>query len=113
AGTSRAFLAPLPISRLWGVGPRTEEHLKGLGFETIGDVAQKPLAELERVLGDGGRHLWELSQGIDDRPVVPDREAKSIGAQDTFEEDVVGRDGLVHQIHSQALRVARRMRREQ
>ncbi len=111
AGTAREFLAPLPVSRLWGVGPRTEEHLKAVGLKTIGDVAARPLAELERVLGDGGRHLWELSQGIDDRVVVPDREAKSIGAQDTFEEDVLGKDALVHQVHSQALRVARRMRR--
>jgi len=111
AGTAREFLRPLPISRLWGVGPRTEEHLKSLGLNTIGDVAARPLDELERVLGDGGRHLWELSNGIDDRAVVPDREAKSIGAQDTFEEDVLGRDALVHQVHSQALRVARRMRR--
>ncbi|MBK7861712.1 MAG: DNA polymerase IV [Archangiaceae bacterium] len=111
AGTSREFLAPLPISRLWGVGPRTEEHLKAVGLKTIGDVAARALPDLERVLGDSGRHLWELSQGIDDRPVVPDREAKSIGAQDTFEEDVMGRDGLVHQLHSQALRVGRRLRR--
>ena len=110
-GTARTFLAPLPVSRLWGVGPRTEEHLKALGLKTIGDVANRTLAELERKLGDGGRHLWELSQGIDDRPVVPDREAKSIGAQDTFNEDVEGRDALVHQIHSQALRVGRRLRR--
>src|SRR5439155_5663 len=47
AGTAREFLAPLPISRLWGVGPRTEEHLKRVGFQTIGDVAAKPLGELE------------------------------------------------------------------
>ncbi len=111
AGTAREFLAPLPISRLWGVGPKTELHLKAAGLQTIGDVAARPLDELERKLGDGARHLWELSQGLDDRPVVPDREAKSIGAQDTFEEDVVGKDALVHQLHAQALRVGRRMRR--
>ncbi len=110
-GEARAFLAPLPISRLWGVGPRTEESLKAQGFNTIGDVAARSLEDLERRLGDGGRHLWELSQGIDDRSVVPDREAKSIGAQDTFEEDVNGKEALVAQIHSQATRVGRRMRR--
>jgi DNA polymerase-4 len=111
AGTSREFLAPLPISRLWGVGPRTEEQLKARGFATIGDVAARPLEELERTLGDSGRHLWELSQGIDPRPVVPDREAKSIGAEDTFDEDVLGREAIVAQIHAQAQRVGRRMRR--
>jgi DNA polymerase-4 len=110
-GTSKEFLAPLPISRLWGVGPRTEESLKARGLHTIGDVAARSLEELERLLGDGGQHLWELSQGIDARPVVPDREAKSIGAQDTFNEDVLGREALVGQIHAQALRVGRRMRR--
>ncbi len=110
-GTARQFLAPLPVSRLWGVGPRTEETLKALGFHTIGDLAARELAELEQKLGDGGRHLWELSRGLDDRPVVPDREAKSIGAQDTFEEDVQGAEALHPQLHSQALRVGRRLRR--
>jgi DNA polymerase-4 len=111
AGTARAFLAPLPISRLWGVGPKSEEALKARGLRTIGDVAARSLEDVERELGDDGRHLWELSLGIDDRPVVPDREAKSIGAQDTFEHDVMGKEALVHQLHSQALRVGRRMRR--
>lgn len=112
-GTAKAFLRPLPISRLWGVGPKTESALLSVGLKTIGDVADKELGWLERHLGDSGRHLWELSQGIDDRPVVPDREAKSIGAQDTFDEDVLGLEALTPQIHSQALRVARRLRRAQ
>ena len=110
-GTAREFLAPLPVSRLWGVGPRTEETLKALGLNTIGDLAKHDRGWLELKLGNGGPHLWELSQGIDDRPVVPDREAKSIGAQDTFEEDLLGEEALLPHLHSQALRVARRMRR--
>ena len=110
-GTAREFLAPLPVSRLWGVGPRTEETLRVLGLKTIGDLGKRDRAWLEQKLGPGGIHLWELSQGIDDRPVVPDREAKSIGAQDTFEEDLLGQDALLPHLHSQALRVGRRMRR--
>lgn len=106
-----AFLAPLPIARLWGVGPKTEEQLKRLGLHTIGDIASRELGWLESRLGDAGRHLSELSRGIDPRAVIPDREAKSIGAEDTFDEDLEGLEALRPQIHAQALRVGRRLRR--
>ncbi len=110
-GTSREFLAPLPISRLWGVGPKTEEVLKRFGLETIGDVAGKDMPWLEAKLGASAQHFWELSRGIDARPVTSDREAKSVGAQDTFEEDLLGEDALKPHLHSQALRVGRRLRK--
>jgi DNA polymerase-4 len=106
-----AFLAALPVSRLWGVGPKTEEALKVAGLRTIGDVAAREVDWLEERLGSSGRHLWELSQGIDSREVVPDRAAKSVGAEDTFEEDLTGVDALRPHVHSQALRVGRRLRR--
>ncbi|MFY0574489.1 DNA polymerase IV [Cystobacter fuscus] len=106
-----AFLAALPVGRLWGVGPKTEEGLKRAGLETIGDVARRDVAWMEARFGSAGRHLWELAQGIDPREVVPDREAKSVGAEDTFDEDMTGLDALSPYIHSQALRVGRRMRR--
>jgi DNA polymerase-4 len=111
---TKSFLAPLPVSRLWGVGPKTEERLKGLGLHAIGDIAAKEADWLEQRLGASGRDLWKLSQGIDDRQVVPDRDAKSMGAEDTFEEDLE-RDAALLQphIHSQALRVGRRLRRAQ
>ena len=105
------FLAKLPVWRLWGVGPKTEEQLKRLGLETLGDVAAREPAWLEANLGQAGPHFWQLSQGIDERPVVPDRDAKSIGAEDTFDEDLGDLDALRVHMHSQALRVARRMRR--
>ncbi len=111
AGSERAFLAPLPVSRLWGVGPKTEDTLKRLGLHTIGDVAGKELDWLARHLGSQAQHFFELSHGLDTREVVPDREAKSIGARDTFEEDLQGEEALKPRLHSQALRVARRMRR--
>ncbi|WNG25101.1 DNA polymerase IV [Cystobacter fuscus] len=106
-----AFLAALPVGRLWGVGPKTEEGLKRAGLETIGDVARRDVAWMEARFGSAGRHLWDLAQGIDPREVVPDREAKSVGAEDTFDEDMTGLDALSPYIHSQALRVGRRMRR--
>lgn len=106
-----AFLAPLPVARLWGVGPKTEETLHGHGLRTIGDVAARDPEWLERVLGSSGRALWELSQGRDDRDVIPDQQAKSIGAEDTFEEDLRGAEALQPHLHSQALRVGRRLRR--
>lgn len=111
AERTRELLAPLPISRLWGVGPKTEQTLVALGLKTIGDVAARDKGWLFQKLGDGGTHLWELSQGIDDRPVIPDAQAKSIGAEDTFEEDVEDREALHPQLHLQALRVGRRLRR--
>jgi DNA polymerase IV len=110
-GTSKAFLAPLPVSRLWGVGPKTEEQLLRLGLKTIGDVAARDLEWLTRHLGSSGQHFWELSNAIDPRAVVPDRDAKSIGAQDTFEEDLRGEEALSPHLHGQALRVGRRLRK--
>ncbi len=111
ADGTKAFLDPLPVSRLWGVGPRTEEAMAALALRTIGDVARADPAWLERRLGTSGRLFWELAQGIDAREVVPDRDAKSMGAEDTFEEDVEDREVLKVHLHSQALRVARRLRR--
>ncbi len=110
-GQTREFLAPLPVGRLWGVGPKTEETLKAHGLGTIGDVAAREVDWLVHRLGDGGRHLWQLANGLDDREVVPDRDAKSVGSEDTFEEDLEGKAALEVHLHSQALRVARRLRR--
>ncbi len=106
-----AFLAALPVSRLWGVGPKAEETLHRHGLRKVGDVAARDVRWLEERLGPGGRHLWELANGLDDRAVVPDREAKSIGAEDTFEDDLVGLESLRPHVHAQALRVGRRLRK--
>jgi DNA polymerase-4 len=110
-GELEDFLHPLPVTRLWGVGPKTAETLQGLGLRTVGDVAARPRGWLEQKLGESGGHLWALSHGLDDRAVIPDREAKSLGAEDTFEEDVSDGETLRLALHGQALRVARRMRR--
>jgi len=109
-GGVREFLAPLPIARLWGVGPKTEEVLLRRGLKRIGDVAATDRAQLERELGSLGPWLHDLANGVDDRAVEADREAKSVGAEETFEEDLAGED-LLPFIHGQALRVASRLRR--
>ncbi|MDI1436898.1 DNA polymerase IV [Polyangium sorediatum] len=106
------FLAPLPVSRLWGVGPKTEEILRAQGLHTIGDVAARDPISLGVLLGKLGPHIHALATGRgDDRPVVPDREQKSLGAEDTFEEDQKGAPALAPHVHAQALRVGRRLRR--
>lgn len=111
ARETRAFLCPLPIARLWGVGPKLEATLLALGLRTVGDVAAADPSLLAEQLGDTGRHLAALARGEDDRAVVPDRQAKSIGAEDTFAEDTESPDVLQRALHSHALRVARRLRR--
>ncbi len=110
AGQTESALAPLPVSRLWGVGPKLEAELHRLGLRTIGDIATSDLAWLVRQLGGTGEALFQLSHGRDEREIVPDREAKSIGSEDTFEEDLEGEEALKPHLHAQALRVARRLR---
>jgi DNA polymerase-4 len=105
------FLAELPLPRLWGVGRKTEEELTRGGLNTIGDVATQDVVWLEELLGAQGRHLWDLARGHDPRKVVPDRAAKSVGAEDTFEEDLTDLERLRAHVHAQALRVGRRLRK--
>jgi DNA polymerase-4 len=83
-----AFLHPLPASALWGVGERAEEVLARLGLRTVGDIAHVPAATLQRELGVAGEHLWSLAWGRDERRVVPQREEKSVGAEETFAVDI-------------------------
>jgi DNA polymerase-4 len=88
-GTEQAFLAPLPVSRLWGVGPATKTKLERMGLRTIGDVAALDEQMLVGALGSSlGHHLHALARNDDPRPVVPERDAKSIGAEETFGRDL-------------------------
>jgi nucleotidyltransferase/DNA polymerase involved in DNA repair len=87
-GEEAAFLAPLPVRRLWGVGPKMEEALARLGVATIGDLAAIDPGRLERRLGTHGHDLQSLARGEDDRDVVPHGEAaKSLGQEHTYGED--------------------------
>jgi len=83
-----SFLAPLPVSRIWGVGKVAQGRLKRFGIETVRDAQGHEQANLQQWLGNAfGEHLWRLCRGLDDRPVVTEREAKSISNEHTFIED--------------------------
>lgn len=83
-----AFLQPLPVGRIPGVGKVMESKLAVLGIATVGELGIVPAAELERRFGSYGRRLHELALGVDERPVQPDRPTMSISAEDTFEQDL-------------------------
>jgi nucleotidyltransferase/DNA polymerase involved in DNA repair len=107
------FLRDLPISRLWGVGPKTEVRLNEAGFRTIGQIASAPRESLIRSLGSLGEHLYQLSHGRDDRPVIPDWEPKSIGTETTFDEDTDDRELLLRTILELSDHVAERLRKDE
>jgi DNA polymerase-4 len=110
-GGVAAFLAPLPVARLWGVGHVTEEALRKIGIATIGDVATTPDVALAAAVGaTHAQDLRALARGEDPREVVPDEAAKSIGAEDTFGDDLHGGDAIGRELLSQAVRVGRRLR---
>jgi DNA polymerase-4 len=110
-GGTAGFLAPLPVARLWGVGHVTEEALRRIGVATIGDLARTPEAALAGAVGAShAKGLRALAAGDDPREVVPDEAAKSIGAEDTFGEDLRGRGALEPELLAQAGRVGRRLR---
>lgn len=107
-----AFLHPLPLGRLWGVGEVTREALERLGLSTIGDVARYPREALRARLGaTTAEHLAALARGEDPRPVRPEEEAQSIGHQETLEDDVDDAADLEVLLLGQADRVAARLRR--
>jgi len=109
----QAFLDDLPISRLWGVGPKTEVRLREMGLHTIGAVRARRQEDLTQALGNNmGAHLHQLAMGSDDRPVVPNWEPKSISNETTFEEDTRDRELLVKTIRRLAESVGRRLRRD-
>jgi nucleotidyltransferase/DNA polymerase involved in DNA repair len=109
-GRAKEFLAPLPVGRLWGVGPRTESYLKGMGLQRIGQLSDIPCGELSARLGKSGAHLWQLAQGIDDREVLPEEGFKSIGHEITFERDTADAALLDRTLLDLSARVARRLR---
>jgi DNA polymerase-4 len=108
-GEERAFLAPLPVERMWGVGPKTAPKVHALGFATLGDLARADEEALQRAFGRWGPQMARLARGEDDRAVVPDRLAKSIGAEQTYEEDLVGHAAVAATLLEHAARVARRL----
>ena len=110
-GDELAFLHPLPVKALWGVGPATLERLARLGVKTVGDLAELDEAAIVAAVGKShGRHLHELSWARDDRPVEVDRGMKSISHEETFSTDRHTRDELVRELVRLADGVATRLR---
>jgi DNA polymerase-4 len=104
------FLHPLPVAALWGVGERTEQALRRLGIQTVGDLAQVPPATLRREFGAAGAHLAALAWGRDDRRVSPHVPDKSIGAEETFAHDVDDPEVIRRELLRLSERVAVRLR---
>ena len=107
-----AFLAPLPLERMWGIGPKTAPTLRRLGYATLGDLARASPVVLERVLGSWGRQVGQLARGVDAREVEPNREAKSIGAESTYQEDLTTKEDIGRSLLGHAARVAERLTAE-
>lgn len=107
------FLDPLPVGRLWGVGKVTGRRFDQLGVHTIGQLRERPLKALTDTFGPSGEHFWKLAHGIDERRVVPDREAKSISHETTFAVDIRDPDVLRACLVELVEQVARRLRRHQ
>jgi DNA polymerase-4 len=108
----REFLDPLPIRRMWGVGKVTQETLAQLNIHTFKDLSQMPLEVLEKQFGKHGIKMHLLSMGIDERDVVPEHGAKSIGHEDTFEKDIIDEDLAKKELLALAHRVAHRLRQD-
>jgi DNA polymerase-4 len=110
-GAEQAVLGPLPVRALPGVGPATEQTLRRAGLTTVADLTAAGEEELVRLLGRShGAGVYWMSVGYDERAVVPDRDAKSVSVEDTFEVDLADRDRILHEIEVLTARCVRRLR---
>ncbi|GAA2639211.1 DNA polymerase IV [Streptomyces axinellae] len=110
-GTEREMLAPLTVRTLPGVGPATAETLRRAGITTVGEVAEAGADELLRLLGKAhGTSVYAMAQGIDDRPVVAERDAKSVSVEDTYDVDLTDRTRVRMEVERLAGRCVTRLR---
>ena len=111
-GREKEILAPLPIKRIWGVGPRTEKILKTGGLHLMRHIQALPdESSLIPLVGNQARRIWELANGIDDRPVETDRKIQSIGAEETYEEDLTDGSAIELEFRYFANRLSKRLRK--
>ncbi|MER0444451.1 DNA polymerase IV [Streptomyces sp. Edi4] len=110
-GTERALLAPMPVRTLPGVGPATAEHLRRAGMTTVADLSEAGEDELVRLLGKAhGASVHRMASGYDDRPVVAERDAKSVSVEDTFDVDLHDRVRITTEVGRLAERCVGRLR---
>jgi len=110
AGNEAAFLAPMKVQALWGVGPKTAERLNGLGIHTIGDLANEPEQNLSKLFGKYGQDLARRARGIDNSPLEPEHDVKSISQEITFDRDIADAAKLTQVLRNQAEKVAFQLR---
>jgi DNA polymerase IV len=111
--TIDTILPPLPLSRIWGIGPKAAGRLAGMGLKTIGDLRRMEPAWFGQHFGSWGGRIQQLIHGIDDRPVECDGQAKSIGHEQTFGVDLIEKDQVRDVLLQQADAVGARIRRQQ
>ena len=111
-GSEAAFLEPLPVEMLWGVGPKTAAKLAGYGIKTIGDIARRPPGDLARWFGENGRDLARRALGVDDSPVETEHTIKSVSSETTFVRDVRDDKELVHTLRELSAEVGHRLRQD-
>jgi DNA polymerase-4 len=109
-GGEEAFMTPLPVRRIWGIGRVSEKRLADMGIEKVSDLLAYPPATLEGIFGSDAEGLLELARGRDDRPVEPGGERQSIGAETTFSEDIGDGSELVRVLEGLVDRVGRELR---
>ena len=110
-GDEAAFLAPLPLRRLPGLGPASENALDALSITTLGELAALPLDVVQRRVGSvAGRSLWERARGVDTSPVVLPERPKSVSREETFDRDVAARDALTRRLGALSADVGARLR---
>ena len=109
-GREQAFLDPMPVDRLWGIGKRTAPRLRSLGVLTVGQLRRADAESLRPVLGNRTEHFLRLARGEDERAVTPRRPARSISHEVTFDVSLTDLDELLGELLSQAERVGERLR---
>jgi hypothetical protein len=111
-GTEAAFMTLLPVEKLWGIGTKTTARLAELGIKTIGDLAGTPEDDLTREFGDQGSVIWQYAHGIDEQPVVAERDLKSLSQERTFGEDTSDPELIQDTLHYLCRALAERLAEE-